>query len=149
MLRYSDPDGKYSFTYPREWHVIGRTSEHLVLRLLDKNEFVAQATISGWKKAEAGKHTPAAEFKETVSKVMSWEPEGIVQDGELPMEEGRWMYRVAMKGKQEGVAVVQNFYLIAAANGEQAAVSVMVPQDKIAKLATKDVELLKTLELRK
>jgi hypothetical protein len=149
QLRYLDSEGKYGFTYSRDWHVIGKTSEHLMLRLLEKNQFAAQVTISAWKKAEAGKHTPPAEFKELVSKLTTWEAEGIIEDAEVPMSDGRWLYKLAMKGKQDGVPVVQTFYLLAGPNGDQLAFTVLVTADKAAKLGPKDLDLLKAIEFKK
>ena len=71
-LRYADPRGRYQFVYPREWHITGQTDSHLVLRLIDRGEFVTQATVSVWKKADPGKHATAEEFKKAVNESPGW-----------------------------------------------------------------------------
>jgi hypothetical protein len=149
LLQYQHPDGLYEFTHPRDWHVIGQSKDHLVMRLIEKNTFVAQLTITGWKPAEAGKHTPPEEFKEMVNKVMTWKVESTEREAEIPMEGGRWLYQIVQKGTQEGVAVVQRFYLLADQAGSQVAVSVLSPADQVAKLQTRDLALIKTLTLGK
>src|SRR5262249_55492077 len=93
-LRYADPEGRYQFVYPRDWHIVGRTKDHLVLRLLDKGEFAAQAAITTWKKAEVGKHTDPAEFKKSLAQVPGWVVESVLEEGIVPTEAGRWLYRV-------------------------------------------------------
>src|SRR5207253_3216593 len=61
-VRHADPQGRYAIVHSRDWHVTGQTDTHLVLRLLDRGEFVSQATVTAWRKADPGKHTPADEF---------------------------------------------------------------------------------------
>src|SRR5262249_13951764 len=45
LLKHADPKKRYDLTYPRDWHITGQTEQHLILRLLDKGEFLAQATV--------------------------------------------------------------------------------------------------------
>jgi len=141
-LRYVDPDGKYSFTYPREWVIVGRTNEHLVIRLVEKAEFIAQVTLSSWKKAEAGKHATAEEFKQSFAKLPGWEPTETTQDGAVAAPAGHWLYKVAAKGKQDGAEVIQSFYLLAGPDGDQVAVSVVASPDKGGKTVAREGQLL-------
>lgn len=147
-LRYADPDGRYKFTYPRDWHVVGRTKDHLVLRLLDRGEFAAQATVTSWKKAEPGKHATPDEFKTVIAKLPGWEPAELVADGEVPAGDGRWVYRVAANGKQDGLGVVQTFYLSAGPTGEQVAVTIVARKEKADKLGGRDAGLVQAIDLR-
>lgn len=148
-LRYADPDGRYQFVYPRDWRIVGRTKDHLVLRLLDKGEFAAQAAITTWKKAEPGKHSEPGEFKKSLTLVPGWIVESILEDGVVPTEAGRWLYRVAAKGKQDGLPVVQTFHLLAGPNGDQVTVSVLVALEKAEKLGARDVALVNAIEFKK
>ncbi|MGL6097695.1 MAG: hypothetical protein ACRC7O_18085, partial [Fimbriiglobus sp.] len=124
-IRYSDPAGRYAFVHARDWHVVGRTRDHLVLRLMEKGEFTAQATVTAWKKADPGRHTSPEEFKTMLAKLPGWTPEGESVEGEVPTDPGRWLYRVAARGKQDGQQVVQFFYLLAGPTGDQVAVTVV------------------------
>jgi hypothetical protein len=147
MLRYVDPDGRYRFTYPREWHAVGRTRDHLVLRLLDRGEFVAQATITVWKKTDPGKHEDPEVFKKLIGRLPGWEPEEVLADGPVPADAGRWLYRVMARGKQDGLAVVQTFYLLAGPGGEQIAVTVLARPDTAPRLGHRDLTLVKAVGL--
>ena len=146
MLKYADPSGRYQFLYARAWHVVGRTAEHLTLRLVEGGEFVAQATVTAWKPAAPGGHTTAAEFQALLAKLPGWVPGGVVAAGEVPTDAGRWLYRVAATGSQDGVAVAQAFYLLAGPGGDQVAVTVLARPGAVGKLGTRDAELVNGVE---
>ncbi|MCZ2340871.1 MAG: hypothetical protein LC104_03640 [Bacteroidales bacterium] len=147
QLHYAMPSGQYRFQYARNWHIVGRTRDHLVMRLLDRGEFTAQATITNWKKADPGQHTTPAEFKGVLNQLPNWQAEQILNDGEIPTSAGRWLYRVTAQGKQDGLAVVQSFYLLAGPNGEQVAVTVVTRQEKAVTLGSRDLDLVQSIVL--
>ena len=147
QLRYADPDGRYEFTYDRDWHVVGRTRDHLVLRVLDNGEFTAQATITAWQKAAAGGHTTPDEFKQVLGKLPNWKPAQVLADGVVPTTDGRWLYRITAQGNQDGLDVVQSFYLLAGPTGEQVAVTVVARQEKATALGNRDLELISAIQL--
>src|SRR5262249_43861943 len=48
QLVHRDPKGRYQLLHDRDWHFVGQTDHHLVMRLLDRGDFVAQLTIAWW-----------------------------------------------------------------------------------------------------
>jgi hypothetical protein len=140
-LRQPGPRGQYELVHPREWHVTGMTDTHLVLRLLDGGEFVAQATVTPWTKAAPGQHTAAEEFKKAASAAPNWAPGRVLEDGEIPAADGYWVYRLAVEGKSGDVAVVRAAYLVAGPRGEQVVVTVVAPADRAKALAGRDAAL--------
>ncbi len=78
-----------------------------------------------------------------------WLPESVLEEGVVPTEAGRWLYRVAAKGKQDGTPVVQTFHLLAGPNGDQVTVSVLVALEKAEKLGARDVALVNAIEFKK
>lgn len=149
LLRYSDPKGRYSLTYPREWHITGQTDQHLVMRLLDKGEFIAQATVAPWKKAEAGKHTSAEEFKKAVNATQGWVASRVFEDAETTAADGRWLYRIVAEGKAEDVPVVQSFHLLAGPQGDQASATFAIKPEKVKAVGTRDKDLVNALTFPK
>lgn len=147
-LRYADPKGRYRLTHPRTWHVVGRSADHVVLRLIDRGEFVAQATVTHRKPAAAGSHAPADEFRTGLAKLPGWEPEAELVAGELSAGPGRWLYRVAVRGKQDGQPVVQTFYLLAGPSGAQVAVGVLAQPGKAGAVAGRDERLVRAIETK-
>ncbi|MBP3959640.1 hypothetical protein J8F10_30715 [Gemmata sp. G18] len=149
LLRHADPKKRYELVYPRDWHVTGQTEQHLILRLLDKGEFIAQATFMVWKKADPGKHTPADEFKKAVGSTAGWVASRVIEDAETSSPDGRWMYRITAEGKMEELPVVQSFNLVAGPQGDQVAVTFAMKPDKAKAVGARDRELVNALAFPK
>jgi len=147
QMDYRDPQSKYSLLYPRTWHITAQVKEQLILRCMDRGDFVAQATLTPWKKAEKGQHTTAEEFKQAMNDMGGWQPEKELQAGEVPAENGRWVYRYSTSGQADGVAAVQNCYLIATPEGEQMIVVFTMTPKQVDKLAARDLSLIGSLEI--
>src|SRR5262249_3962494 len=54
QLLVRDLKGRFELAASREWQPVSQTESHLVMRLLDRGDFVAQATVTPWTKAEPG-----------------------------------------------------------------------------------------------
>jgi hypothetical protein len=147
QLDFRDGQGRYSLLYPREWHLTAEGKEHLVMRYMDRGDFVAQVTITPWKKADKGKHMTAEDFKQAMNDTAGWEPEKELQSGEVPAENGRWIYRFSVLGQLDGVAAVQNFYLVATAEGEQMILIFTMTPKQVDKLGARDLTILSSLEI--
>jgi hypothetical protein len=146
-LEFRDPKSRFIMNYGREWQTVSRTDEHLVLRLMERGDFVAQATLSPWTKAEKGKHLSGEEFQEAMDATPGWQPEKVLQTGEVPAEGGRWMYRISALGKLDGSEVMQNFYLIASPEGEQLVIAFTMTPKQAERLGTRDLALAGSIEL--
>jgi len=148
QLLVRDVKGRFELAASRDWQPVSQTESHLVMRLLDRGDFVAQATVTPWTKAEAGKHMDPKEFHEAMLASPGWEPEEVLQEGELPNQpNGRFVYRLAVRGQIEDVKVVQTFYLVAGPKGDQCVVAVTFKQAQSGKLGARDLILVDGLEL--
>jgi hypothetical protein len=145
LLRFADGKGRYRFEYPREWHITGQTDDHLILRLLDRGELIAQGTITAWKKADAGTHATVEEFKKAVNDSPGWVPTRILEEGELAIDGGRWLYRLAADGKIEEQSAVQTFHMLAGPRGDQVVATFAMRPEKVKALANRDVSLVKSI----
>src|SRR5207244_1601364 len=83
QIGYADPKGRFRMIYSRDWYVVGRTDDHVVLRLLDRGDFVAQATVAAWKKADPGKHLTSDEFLTAMAQTPGWSQDKVVEKAEL------------------------------------------------------------------
>jgi hypothetical protein len=140
-------DGKMTFdlVYPRDWQVVGQNPEHVVLRLLDRGDFVAQVTISPWTSARPGEHMSPEAFREAMAKTPGWEQGEVVEDGELPPENGGYVYRFSAPGMMDKMKVVQNFYLVAGPLGEQVVLAFTMTAAQAEKLGTRDLAVVRGL----
>jgi hypothetical protein len=147
QLDYRHPQGRFSLLYPREWNITAQPTDHLVMRYMERGDFVAQVTLTPWKKVEKGQHMKPEEFKQAMNGMTGWEPEKELQASEVPAEHGRWIYRFSASGKLDGVDAVQNFYLVATAEGEQMIVVFTMTPKQVDKLGAKDLALIGSLEI--
>jgi hypothetical protein len=148
FLKRIDPKGRYQMLHARDWHVTGQTDTHLIMRLLDRGEFIAQATVTVWNKMDPGKHLPVEDFKKAVASAPGWVPTKVLLERELAAG-GRWVYQLTVEGKMEDAPVVQNFFLIAGPNGDQVAVTVAAKPEKVKAIANRDLHLVSGIEFGK
>jgi hypothetical protein len=143
QLEYRDPKGRFELALGRDWQTVGQTDEHLVMRLMEQGDFVAQVTITPWKTNPEGKHLSADEFREAMARTPGWEMEQELQVGEVPLPKGddRWVYRISALGKMDGLDVMQNFYLVAGPGGKQVVLLFTLTPKKAQKLAERDLSM--------
>jgi hypothetical protein len=147
MLLSYHHEGKPSFdlAHSREWHLVGQTRDRAVFRLMDRGDFVAQVTITPWESAKEGEHMSPQTFREAMAKTPGWEQGDVVQEGEIPAEKGRWIYRISAPGLMDGIKVVQNFVLIAGPGGEQVVMAFTMTPAQAEKIGTRDLALINGL----
>jgi hypothetical protein len=149
QVQLTDPKSRFDLTHAREWTLVGQTEEHVILRLMERGDFVAQATITPWEPAAKGKHMEPEKFRDQMARTPGWEIEKEVQIGEVPADGGRWIYRVSAVGQLDGSNVLQNFYLIAGPNGEQVVVVFTLTPKQAERLGSRDLSLAGSIEFPK
>lgn len=145
-LEHRDRDSRYRLLYARDWHIVGNTANHLVMRLMDRGDFLAQVTLAPWAKGPTGKPIPAEELKDVVRRTPGWVPEQELQAGPVPGL-GNQVQRLAVAGKLDGVAVVQNFYLVTGPTGAQVIVTFTMTPKQVEKFGARDLNLIGGLEV--
>jgi hypothetical protein len=146
QLEYHDPKGRFDLVYGRNWQTVSQTEEHLVMRLIDRGDFVAQVTVTPWTKAEKGQHLSPEEFKQAMAETPGWEPEEELQTGEVPATGSQWIYRLAASGQLDGAKVLQNFYLVASPAGEQLVLVFTMTPKQADHLGTQDLSLAASID---
>ncbi len=148
-LLYEDTATKISFLYSRDWYFVARTEKHIIFRLLERGDFIAQATIIPWKKSEPGKGLSNDEFQGMVKETPGWEMTDLIEKGNIPTDTDRSIFRVVGKGNLDGVGVVQAFYKIASKDGEQAVLTITAKPTSAPKIGTRDAALANAIEWKK
>jgi hypothetical protein len=150
LVSIHDPKGRFDLNVGRDWQVVSQTESRLVLRLLDRGDFVAQATLTPWAKADPGKHMDTKEFREQMLNSPGWQAEDVLQEGDLPNQPtGRYVYRLTARGEMDGVKVVQCYFLVAGPKGDQVVVAFTLKLTQVGKLGARDMILVDGLELPK
>ena len=146
QLEVLEAKNRFTLFHAREWNLVSQTEDHTVLRLMDRGDFLAQVTITPWKAAPAGKHLAIDDFKAAMNMTPGWEVEKELQEAEVPTD-GKWAYRYSVLGQLDGVAVMQNFYLLAAPGGEQVVLVFTLSPKQAEKLGARDLSLVAGLEI--
>jgi hypothetical protein len=141
QLEYHDAKGRFEMLYGREWQTVSLGDEHIVMRLMDRGDFVAQVTLTPWTKAEKGKHLSPEDFRQAMADTPGWEPEDELQAEEVPAEGGHWVYRISALGELDGTKVMQNFYLVAGPDGQQLVLAFTFPPKQADRLGTRDLSM--------
>jgi hypothetical protein len=148
-LEYHDSKGRFDMVYGRDWQTVGQSDEHLVMRLMDAGDFVAQATLTPWTKAEKGKHLTPDEFHQAMMDTPGWELEQELQAGPVPNANGNWVYRLSALGQLDGTKVMQNFYLIAGPDGDQVVLVFTMTPKQADRLGNRDLSMAANVDFPK
>lgn len=144
LLAYKDPAGRYKVQHAREWQLVGRTDEHLVLRLMERGEFIAQATLTPWKKLRPGQKLTGDEFKEIIAGTPGWSQERVIEADAVKADAGaNFVYRVAAEGTLDGTKALQFFYYVAGPQGDQLLIAFTMAPSQAQKLGTRDLALVR------
>jgi hypothetical protein len=148
QLVYQDAKKRFDLVHGRDWQIVGQTDDHLVLRLMERGDFVAQATLTPWKKHPAGKHLSGAEFTQIIAKTPGWEQDKVLEAKEIEAPKEHWIYRVAAEGQLDGLKALQYFYLIAGPQGDHLLVAFTMTPSQAQKLDTRDLVLIRGITFR-
>jgi hypothetical protein len=146
-LSYTDPKGRFTMVYARDWQLAAHTDSFVVLRLLARGDFVAQATITPLRQVAAGKSLSDEEFKGLVNATPDWEPDGEAKVEEISASGGNTIRRLAVQGQLDGLKTAQYCYLLASPRGEQLAVAFTMTPSQVAALETRDLVLVRGISL--
>jgi hypothetical protein len=148
QLSYRDAKGRFAMVYDRQWQAVSETDAHLVLRLMDRGDFVAQVTITPWTPAEAGKHPDPEAFADAMADTPGWNQDSILKKEEVQLENGLWGFGISAVGQMDGMKVVQNFYLITSPAGEQMVLAFVMTEAQATKLGTRDLSLVRGITFK-
>lgn len=146
-VAHTGPGGKFRLLLDRGWRVVGQTDYHLIIRFLDRGDFVAQATLTPWQNAGPGKHISPLELEKVVAQ--GWKMEQVLDRGEVATDSDRWLYRITARGELDGAPVVQSFLVLANADGEQAIVTFTMKPANASRLGTRDVAVVNAIDFAK
>ncbi len=146
-VEHRDAKGRYLLFHAREWQNVAVTADHMVLRLVERGDFIAQATVAPWGKGKGGKAMSPDDFRAAVNNTSGWKPEREVQADKIPSAEAKTVYRLSVLGQLDGLPVMQTFFLVANADGDQVVITFTMPPRNADKLGARDLSLAGSLEV--
>lgn len=146
-IRHTDAKGRFEFQHSRDWHLVSEQEKHLVFRLVDRGDFVAQATLMPMKKSP-DKMMTLEEFVELMVDAPGWKHEELIdKTDKVEVGGGVKVYRVAATGELEGVKAVQYFYLLHGQLGDQMIVTFTMAPNQVRNLDARDMTILRGITL--
>ena len=142
-LSYTDRGKRFAMVYARDWQLVAHTNSFVVMRLLDRGDFVAQATITPLQQAAAGKYLTDDEFKELINATPGWVAEAEAKVEEITSSSGYTIRRLATQGQLDGLKATQYCYLVASPQGEQVVVAFTMTPAQVQTLNTRDLALVR------
>ena len=107
------------FSHSSEWHVFNQTEGVIMLRQIRNGALISQCNISAGVLMPPGQYTPDADFRSDVETAILTRS-GQVTSEETVRDDGQWRMRnVRASGSVNNVEIIWDYYLCAAASGEQ------------------------------
>lgn len=105
MLQIASVPGRYQFLADRRWKLIVDTGEEAILRLVEKNQVVAQCNITRLPKLAAGQQLSLAGMQDDIKRSLDKNLQQIQEAGERKNKSGMRVLRVVAMGSSSDVPV--------------------------------------------
>ena len=144
-LEHRSADGLWSLAYDRDWYITADERDLTVLKLMDQGERIAQCNVSSLQKVDAAKLPTLAEFQEEVRGALGKSFGEFIEAGQSPNELKYRVYRVVVRGSVNDLPIQWHYYLVADAQGNQAAFAFTLDAAALARLNGADKRLVNQL----
>jgi hypothetical protein len=145
LLQFREPKGRHEFFYERGWQTVSQNDQYTVLRLLERGELVAQVNVVPQTRARPGQHTSPEDFQKQVHDIPDFKLDQVLQTGEVPAEQGFWVYRVSVAGQSNDLNVLQNHFLVAGPKGDQVMLTFTTEVGLAERLGGRDLSIVGTV----
>lgn len=145
-LAHQDAKKRFTLSHARNWHVVSpEDSPQLVMRYVERGEFLGQVTITTWKKVDPKNAMTLADFAALTEKTPGWAVDKEIERKTLDnTPKGQHaVHRVVASGELDGVRTVQYFYLIVGSGGDQLIATFSVVPTQVQRLGSRDLELVR------
>jgi hypothetical protein len=144
-LRFRAP-WNIEVTHDRDWHIFQQNPQIAVLRLIDQGSLIAQCNLTPIRAATAGQHVSVNQFQDDIRTSLGPRFKSIEKAEQIPTDDGRFLYRVAVAGEANKSPITWIYYLCAASNGSQTSSVFAVDSSLSKRLGDRDLEMMKSLK---
>ncbi|MEN6407918.1 MAG: hypothetical protein ABFC77_15800 [Thermoguttaceae bacterium] len=151
LLSYPSPDGSWRLKYDRRWYLHHQRprSSVAVLRRLDRGELAGQCNLASLAKGDPEKMISLEDFQQDVRRALDKSFGEFVEAGQSANPANYRVYRVVAEGVASEIPMRWIYYLIADAEGHQAALTFAVEQSQVERFADADKPLVDSLRFSK
>jgi hypothetical protein len=140
-------DESFELTHPREWRVVSRRKDGVLLRLLAGSEVIAQCDIATFPRRPAGQQGDLSTYQSGVLKALAEVQPQIVAAAPLTTGSGLSAMRVEASGQQDGVPLRYHYYMLQDATGRRVQLTFVMDQTAANLFGQSDQDLVEGIEL--
>jgi len=145
-LSYIDPQGGWQLLNDRRWFVTRDEPEAVVLRLVDRGEFIAQCNITPAPRIDPGKLSNLAKFQADIQAGLGAAFGRFASARQSVNESGYRVLRVVVEGSASEVPVQWTYYLLADRAGRQLVVVFIVEGELADRVVGADEQLIASIQ---
>ena len=142
QLEYESPEAGWRLTHDRCWFVYSADHDHVILRLIERGELLAQCNISPLPDFPVDKPETLAEFQDEIKQALGKKFGEFVQAGQRMNDQEYRVLRVVVRGMVEDLPIQWFYYLIADKQGHQLALAFTVEAKLLERLGEADRTLI-------
>ena len=142
QLEYESPEAGWRLTHDRDWFVYSAERDHVILRLIERGELLAQCNISPLADFPVGKPETLAAFQEEIKQALGKKFGEFVEAGQWMNDREYRVLRVVVRGMVEDLPIQWFYYLIANKEGRQVALAFTVEAKLLERLGKADRALI-------
>jgi hypothetical protein len=147
LLKHHAEEAGLAVEHDRRWHVTADEARLLVLRLIDRGDFLAQCNISPIASRSASKPISLTQYQNDVKHSLGKRLSRIVSAGQWKDDAGQLVYQVVAQGEVEKLPVQWHYYLVMHPSGRRVAVSLSIEASLVERLGGADRQLVDGLRL--
>ncbi|HMO37187.1 MAG TPA: hypothetical protein PKA06_14200, partial [Gemmatales bacterium] len=147
LLEFRDAANRFAFHYERSWGIVTKTEKQVVMRFLDSGEVIAQMNLTPLAQVKPGDHLSLDEIDKLAQTAPGFQFEKSLEKTTLEASPGFWIGKASTAGTFDELPMQHIVYLVAGPRGDQVLLSFTVETEHAAKLAGRDISLVKTVSL--
>ncbi len=146
LLQFQSKFWNIRLQHGRNWHLFQELPEVTVMRLVESGSLISQCNIAKIRTARPGEHVPPEQFEKDIRTSLADQLSEIVDAGEVPSQNGNYIFRVIAAGSATDLEMVWNYYLCAHPDGRQVSFVFAVERANLETLNDRDLAIVQSLE---
>jgi hypothetical protein len=146
-LQYESPARGYRFRHDSAWYVTGEQREHMSLRRLQRDDFIAHCNITTLPARPADKPMTLQEFEANIVKSLGDKLDKVEAATEWANEAGHQCLGVIATGTIEDVPMQWRYYMVAAEDKRPATISVTAERALLERFSDADRAIIDSMVL--
>ncbi|MHC4404313.1 MAG: hypothetical protein ACYTG0_32060 [Planctomycetota bacterium] len=147
QVSYEPAGGGWRLLHDRRWFIHTDRTNQVVLRLIDREDTIAQCTVAPTVQTADLEQVTLESFQKEITQALGDNLQGFVRASQRHSEADYREFRVVAEGAVSEVPVRWIYYLLTDRHGRQVALAFVVEQEKLDLFEESDEKLVRTLQI--